>query len=42
MSDHTLAAALFVAPFVLLSLIWAAHETAAIVSTVRNQRANRR
>lgn len=38
MSDPALAALIFSAPFLLLSLIWAAHDTVLIVRAVRNSK----
>lgn len=41
MSDSQMAAALFAAPFLLLSLIWAAHDTYQIAATIRAERNQR-
>ncbi len=38
MSDHSVAALIAAAPFLALALIFAAHETANIVTTVRKQK----
>jgi hypothetical protein len=38
MSDHSIAALIFAGPFLALALIFSAHETATIITTMRKEK----